>query len=187
MKTRRLLTGTPQLATALLLAVFAAVCISCSASDSPSLEAKVKVACILNFIRFTEWPDTTSKEIVVGLLGDDRYEGAIDEILSGQIVGDRKIVVRHFTSAAEVKGAQVMIVGYTDDKTSQEALEQLKKQPTLTIGESAAFMEDGGMIRLLKEDGKVRFEINNSPAKLSHLTISSKLLTLARAYHAKGE
>ena len=188
MKSSRPPSRSPTLAAALLLAVFAAVCTFCRAGDSPSLESKVKAACILNFIRFTEWPQADAKtEIVVGLLGDDPYEGALEQMLSGQNVGGRKIVVRHYGSSEEVKAAQVIVVGITDDKTSQEALAQLKNQPTLTIGESSGFLDEGGMIRLLKEDGKVRFEINTSPAKISHLTISSKLLSLAKGYHPKGD
>ncbi len=188
MKFCRIPSRSPLLAAALLLAVLGAGCTFCRAGDSPSLESKVKAACILNFIRFTEWPSTDSKtEIVVGLLGDDPYEGALEQILSGQNVGGRKIIVRHYSSSSDVKGAQVIVVGITDGKTSQDALEQVKNQPTLTIGESSAFLDEGGMIRLLKEDGKVRFEINTSPAKFSHLTISSKLLSLAKGYHPKGD
>ncbi len=187
MKLRRSTAAMPQLAAALLTVAFAAACFSCSASDSPSLESKVKAAFILNFIRFTEWPASSNGEIVVGVLGDDPYEGALEEILSGQSVGGRKIVVRHFSTAADVKSAHVIVVGITDTKTSQDALEQLKNHPTLTVGASSTFIDDGGMIRLLKEDGKIRFEINTTPAKFSHLTISSRLLSLAKGSHSKGD
>jgi hypothetical protein len=41
------------------------------------------------------------------------------------------------------------------------------------------FADNGGMIRLLIVEDKVRFEINNTVAKKAGLNISSKLLSLA--------
>jgi hypothetical protein len=50
----------------------------------------------------------------------------------------------------------------------------------LTVGESDDFLDKGGVIRLLIEDKKVRFEVNMDAAQQAHLTISSQLLKLAR-------
>lgn len=53
-------------------------------------------------------------------------------------------------------------------------------QGVLTIGESEAFAECGGMITQVVEGGRVRFDINLQAAADAHLKISSKLLELAR-------
>ena len=50
----------------------------------------------------------------------------------------------------------------------------------LTVGESARFTKLGGIIRLYKENEKLRFEINVSRAQLAGLRISSKMLGLAK-------
>jgi len=52
--------------------------------------------------------------------------------------------------------------------------------PILTVGETPGFAERGGVIRLVLEDNKVRFEVNVDAAHQAGLTISSRLLTLAR-------
>jgi hypothetical protein len=48
------------------------------------------------------------------------------------------------------------------------------------IGEIAGFAKRGGIINLVLEDNKVHFEVNVEAAKEADLTISSRLLALAR-------
>ena len=50
----------------------------------------------------------------------------------------------------------------------------------LTVGETQDLARHGAVINFRIEDNRVRFDINVDAAKRSHLTISSKLLNLAR-------
>jgi hypothetical protein len=52
--------------------------------------------------------------------------------------------------------------------------------PILTVGEDPQFFDQGGMIQLFLEDNRVRFSINQKSADAVGLTISSRLLRLAR-------
>jgi hypothetical protein len=61
-----------------------------------------------------------------------------------------------------------------------EAIQTLKGVPVLTIGETPGFARNGGIINLILEDNKVRFEVNVAAAKEAELNISSRLLALAR-------
>jgi len=61
-----------------------------------------------------------------------------------------------------------------------EAIQLLKGVPVLTIGETPGFARNGGIINLILEDNKVRFEVNVQAAKDAELNISSRLLALAR-------
>ena len=58
--------------------------------------------------------------------------------------------------------------------------------PVLTVGETANFLSDGGMIRFHIADDKIRFDINLSGAESSHLKISSRLLLLATLVTQSG-
>ncbi len=51
----------------------------------------------------------------------------------------------------------------------------------LTVGESANFLREGGMISFILENRRVRFDINQSAATKAGLRISSKLLSVARS------
>jgi len=49
----------------------------------------------------------------------------------------------------------------------------------LTVGEEEKFIEQGGLIRFLLDDNRVRFDINDLSARKAGLKISSRLLALA--------
>jgi hypothetical protein len=51
----------------------------------------------------------------------------------------------------------------------------------LTIGESDQFLRDGGIVNFVIENGRVRFEVNQRVARDHGLSLSSKLLQLARS------
>ena len=59
-------------------------------------------------------------------------------------------------------------------------VQMVRGLPILTVGETPGFAEHGGVIRFVLEDNRVRFEVNVEAAHQADLTISSRLLTLAR-------
>lgn len=57
----------------------------------------------------------------------------------------------------------------------------------LTVGEDGVFTQCGGIINFVKEDNRVRFEVNVSAAERAGLKISSRLLALARIVRSPGQ
>jgi hypothetical protein len=68
----------------------------------------------------------------------------------------------------------------------QLAYETIKKLPILTVGESDDFLDHGGMFNLFFEDKQLRFEVNPATAENAKLTVSSKLLRLAKKIRKGG-
>jgi hypothetical protein len=56
----------------------------------------------------------------------------------------------------------------------------LHNAPVLTVGETAGFLDAGGIIDFLLEDNKLRFEVNLDTAESADLKIGSRLLVLAQ-------
>jgi hypothetical protein len=61
-----------------------------------------------------------------------------------------------------------------------QVINTVKDAPILTVGELPGFAPHGGIIGFVMEEGRVRFEINPKAAKRAGLTLSSKLLSLAK-------
>jgi hypothetical protein len=61
-----------------------------------------------------------------------------------------------------------------------QLLQQLRGWPVLTVSDAEGFTSQGGVIGLLLEDDRVRFEIGVAAAQAAGLQISSKLLRLSR-------
>ena len=61
----------------------------------------------------------------------------------------------------------------------KEILAALKGRNILTVSDIDDFTKDGGIIRFVTENNKIRFKINMEAAKTANLRLSSKLLSAA--------
>jgi hypothetical protein len=57
----------------------------------------------------------------------------------------------------------------------------------LTVSDTDGFLDAGGMIQFLIENGHVRFAINVDATSRAKLKLSSKLLSLARVAGGNGK
>ena len=187
---------------AILLAVFSmtlnwTASAGAQAGDaSDSSEYLVKAGFIYNFAKFVEWPSTAFAEpdspIVIGVLGTDPFGDIINHVVEGKKIGARGFVVRRFKWSKELKDSKdftncrILFVSSSEKMHFEEVVEAVKGLPILTVGEAPGFAERGGMIRLMLEDNRVRFEVNVEAAHEGNLSISSRLLTLARIIAPTG-
>jgi len=145
-------------------------------------EYQVKAAFIFNFAKFVEWPSDAFGEgaaLVVGVIGEDPFGGALDR-LNGNTANGRALRIKRFRWGDDLRACQVLFVSASEDRHLRKIMESIRGTSVLTIGESTQFSQSGGMIRFVIQDNKVRFEINASSAGQSGLKISSKLLALSK-------
>jgi hypothetical protein len=168
---RRMLAATALVAVALLSAARAA--------GVPEYE--LKAAFLYNFAKFVEWPEETfaaDDPIVVCVVGEDPFGGALERSLAGKTVRDRAIVLRRVATAADVRHCHIAFVN-VDAHDLPAMLRSLDDQPVLTVGDAEGFAERGGMIGFVTEDQKLRFEVNLDAAERVKLRVSSQMLKLA--------
>jgi hypothetical protein len=79
----------------------------------------------------------------------------------------------------EFKNCNIFFLSRDEAQRQTAIVKSLRGMPVLTVGETANFLSDGGMIRFHLEEGKVRFDINLGAADSAQLKISSQLLLLA--------
>ena len=51
----------------------------------------------------------------------------------------------------------------------------------MTVGEGEKFLRDGGIIAFVIQDRRVRFDIDQAAAAKARLTLSSRLMNVARS------
>jgi uncharacterized protein DUF4154 len=153
-----------------------------NAADEESLEAKLKVAYIYNFLRFVEWPandNLTTNVCVYGI--KDNYKPAFSSMASLS-KKNRKLEIEQLDIDAELKLLKPCQIIFITDKAlnkSKAVLDYLQGSNSLTIGESSDFLKKGGMINFIRVKDKVKFEINDNAAKAAGIKISSKVLRIA--------
>jgi hypothetical protein len=158
------------------------------AQTAVSREYQVKAVFIFNFTQFVDWPSTSfsaeNAPLVIGVLGENPFGPYLDEIVSGEKVKGHPVLIQHFDDAEEIKTCNILFVGLSDPKKSEQVISALKERSILTISEQPGFLIQGGMIKLFMKKNNVRFEINPEATKEAGLVLSSKLLRLAEIFDA---
>src|SRR5262249_17974257 len=149
----------------------------------PPSESQQKAGHLLNFTRFVEWPSSAFADadspLTICVLGEDPFGETLDRVVEGESAGGRKLGVRRIQQPPPSKTCQVLFVG-RGEKDVSEILSGLGPG-ILTVGEGRGFLHSGGMIGFFVEDRHVRFDINHRAAVKASLTLSARLLSVARS------
>lgn len=168
------------LVTAALPAVRAA---ETAPTATTSAEYRVKAGFLFNFLQFVEWPARAFRDpaapIVIGVLGEDPFDGYLDELVQGEKVGERPIVVRRFRRGDAIADCHILFISRSEAAQFDKTISAFAGRSILTVGDADGFERAGGIVRFAIENGKIRLRINPDAAKAADLTISSKLLRLA--------
>ena len=150
---------------------------------TPAREYQVKAVFLFNFAQFVEWPPDTFTDaqapLVIGILGDDPFEGLLKEAVRDETVGGRPLVVQNYSRAEDIRNCHVLFISRSEAGHLSQILTRLRGRGILTVGEMEDFARRGGMIQLITDKNKVRLRINVEAAKACELTISSKILRAA--------
>jgi hypothetical protein len=144
----------------------------------------VKAAYVYNFTKFVDWgPEEGASNppppITICVIGNDPVGSALDEVATLQAKG-RPIKVLHVTGRENVPPCHILYVSSSEEPQLPRILSQVEKAAVLTVSDIPHFVEQGGMIGFVPERGRVRIEINLPRARAAGLTVSSKLLEIAR-------
>jgi hypothetical protein len=147
-------------------------------------EVSVKAAFLYHFARFVEWPEGANSTaggapFVIGILGDDPFGVALDQAVAEKSVAGHPLSVRRLGAVEEAQKCAIVYVGLRGDALTR-ALVELRGTPVLTVGDSADFVRQGGIIAFVRADKRVSLEIDAQAARAAGLRISSRLLSLSQ-------
>lgn len=151
--------------------------------DSPT-EYQVKAALLFNFGKFVDWPETAfagpQAPFVIGVLGEDPFGPALEETLRDKTLNGRAVRIERLGAGQEFRGCHLLFICASERKRLAAIMGSVEKIPVLTVGDGVErFLAGGGMINLLQQNNKVRFEVSQGRVEKAGLKISSKLLRLA--------
>ncbi len=168
----------PALASVVLAVSFSA------AAQRPQAEDSLKAAYLYNFTKFIEWPASaftgTTAPFTVCVFADDRFRREVDSALRGEKVESHPIELA--TNPDDLKQCHLVYFGRTELDRHAKRLPELRTAPVLTVGEGLQFLEQGGLIGFVVDSDRVRFAVSRRAAAAAGLTVSSKLLRVARPF-----
>lgn len=145
--------------------------------SSSALETKIKAAYLYNFTKFVEWPQNGGKPVKICVLGDAGMSKVLEELASKQ--GEKKEFSIQTVTKSQIESCDILYLSGSDREV-QNTLELAKEHDILTVSDNDNFSNNGGIVTLFSESGKIRFTINIAAVKKTNLKISSKLLELAK-------
>ncbi len=147
-------------------------------------EPSVKAAYLFNFAKFVEWPASAfasaQAPIVLGVVGRDAVGDELARTFAGTSANGHPVEVRRVAAsdAAALRSCHLLFIPASE--RADAVLAAVQGHPVLVVGESENFARRGGALAFVKAEGTVKFEANPKAASRSGLTVSSKLLRVAR-------
>lgn len=151
-------------------------------SETTSTPYDVEAAFIYNFLKFTEFPpEAAQTEYSLCVLGDDvRGLRSAFRALQGKKVREKPIDVSFPMIGSRLRTCDVLFVSLELESSLPEILQRSRSSGVLLVGENDSFCKRGGLISFYREDDKLRFQVNLEAVERQRLTLSSKLLTVAK-------
>lgn len=147
-------------------------------------EYQVKAAFLFNFAKFVEWPadafSAADAPLQICVLGQDPFGHEFEQVIVDKNVNGHRIEVVHPSGVPQAKACHIIFVATPEKQQVREILRGLRGASVLTVGDTAGFVQMGGVINFVLDENRVRFEINVKAAERAHLKISSRLLTVAK-------
>ena len=155
------------------LASFALLAGFAAAPSAPAQvpEVELKAAFVYNFVLFTEWPAATlpaGRPLTICADASGAQLGALRQ-LEGRTVGGHALSI----SADPAGRCHVVLYEHAADAGTGAA-------GTLTVCDGPSSTCRDAVITLLRDGDRVRFDVDASRARARGLSLSSKLLRLAR-------
>jgi hypothetical protein len=149
-----------------------------------SKEVRIKAAYIYNFTKFVYWGtqscDAATNPIIISVLGADPVFDLLEEYAKNQTQNHAIKVQKITKDMIDFKGCQLIFISHSEPQHVSAILKQLQGTKILTISDISGFTRSGGMIGFIIENDRVKLEINLNSVKKAGLTISAKLLEIAR-------
>ncbi len=146
-------------------------------------EYQVKGAMVYNMAKYIEWPAgsfaSNGAPLMICSMGRGPFAAALEPYRGKTVLG-HPVIVRHLQVGEELGECHLLVVSGVEKRYLAGILDLARRRSVLTVGDLPDFARQGGIIGLVEQEGRVRFEINVKAAHQSRFKISSQLLKLAR-------
>lgn len=150
-----------------------------------------KATFLAQFPNFIEWPDSAFAQpkspFLICVFGDFSFGTSLAKATSKGSIHGRKLEVRWVKKMPDVRACQILFVSRSEAGRYGQVLGVVRNTGVLTVGETPQFLGAGGAICFSYEADTLRFEVNMAATKEARLTISARLLALAKRVWERAE
>ena len=151
---------------------------------APEVDYRMKAMFIYNFSNFVQWPssafDNKKSNLKICLYGDVPFAKDM-KFFDGVPVRGRNLQFIMTSNRKDIEsGCHILYVGIDQKKNINTFFKNLNHNFVLSVGNVEEFVQNGGILNILRTSDQRKFEINLFKAQQNGLEMSSDLLELAR-------
>jgi hypothetical protein len=152
-----------------------------SAAEAAEEAELVMSAFVFNFAKYVDWPyHSDDGKLHICTVGEGPLNDRLNDLTGQQLSGMQVHVMAASEEDLDQRRCSITVIGLSERTRVSKHLSDPRIQRTLTISQIESFAESGGVIGLFMDGKKVRFAVNTGAADSAGLSISSRLLKLAR-------
>ena len=172
-------------APAALIAAAALMLLPAGAPAQESFEVDVKATFLYNFTKFVAWPSPVvpTEPFRLCVVSDDALRRSLEKTIEGESVDGRPLESRVPRTPEEARACHLLFVTQPESERDSRLLAAVRDMPVLTVSDSTDFARRGGGIEFVRENNRLRFDINVPGAERAGIKVSSRLLRVARRVH----
>lgn len=152
-------------------------------AQNPSLEYQLKAVFLFNFTQFVDWPAESFPDdqspLVIGIIGENPFGNYLEQAVSGETKNGHPVIVQYYQDEDSAKSCHMLFINLPESDKRKQVIEKIKEEPVLTVSDASDFFVQGGLVRFVKKNNKIRLQINLEACKELGIVPSSKLLQLA--------
>lgn len=168
-----------------LLAVASLVSLLGASQQAALDEAELKAAFVYRIASFVSWPvaalGPADQPLRVVVVGDEDLAGEIERAFADRRIEGHGVRVSSVARPDEVGAPHVVFFAEQVDVSG--FLARAGAEPVLSMSDAHGFAARGGIVELVRDGTRLRFELNAASARRAGIKLSSQLLRLASHIH----
>jgi hypothetical protein len=174
------LNGARAAAVAVIVAASVAFCALVGVAQEP-LEDEVKAVFLFNFAKYVDWPSTprgSSAMLRICVPANPSFLAIVREAVRDEVINGRPLQATGLEGLDGARQCDILYVGTASTADAAAWIGAVRGRNTLTVGDGK--LAEGVVIAFVRDNDRLRFDVNRAAAATQNLKISSRLLGLAR-------
>jgi hypothetical protein len=154
-----------------------------AAQSASGAEANVKAVFLFNFTKYVNWPAPSISErsptaIRICVTANDTFFTLLRSAVQDEEIDGKPLEAIALDGLDDAPTCQILYVGNATSADGKAWLNAVRGRQVLTVADGP--LSDEVVIAFIRDENRVRFDINRAAATRHGLNVSSKLLRLAR-------
>jgi len=163
------------------LAVLTAALVAASFTRPDIDEYQVKATFVVNFAKYVDWSSNENDgDFKIGILGESEITVPLEKLAEGKKANARNMKVLQL-DPEKVQHCNIIFVTRAESRRLPRLAREFAGKGVLLVSEENGQPSPAAGINLIKDENRIKFEINQGAIKQAGLRLSSQLQLLASA------